>query len=182
MSKPYKLEYDILIIRILDEKTSLSFRVIKKTLEARINKTLSFDTFNYHMKKLKVKNYIQPLNKNNTRKGQKLFYTLSPYIKQEIKLGIYRISNNEKTSSELEGERERLRHIYYTVFYIIATKPPPIEVNSEYRNNAGVSIEDFTREFSSVLGYSYIKLTKSLLNGVLRALGKEGLIQKKKGY
>ncbi|HEX5185575.1 MAG TPA: hypothetical protein VFV86_01690, partial [Nitrososphaeraceae archaeon] len=147
---------------------------------ARLNRTLSFDTFNYHMKKLKVKNYIQPLNKNNIRKGQKLFYTLSQYIKQEIKLGIYLISNNEKTISELEDERERLTHIYYTVFYIIAIKPPPIEVNSEYQNNAGVSIEDLTHEFSSVLGYSYIRLTKVLLSGVLRALEQEGLIQKKK--
>lgn len=179
MPKPYKYEYDIQIMKILNEKGRLGFRQIKKTLEDKVNKQLSFDTFNYHMKNLVAKNDIQPLNKNNTKKGEKLFYELSLHIKQEIRLGIFRINDN-KTFSEVNAEQDILKYTYYTIFYIIALKPPPIEVDIEYQYKYGVSVEDLTKEFSSVLGYTYLKLTKKLIRRVLGVLEKEGLVQKQK--
>jgi len=180
VAKPYKFEYDEKIIKIINDKGKLSFRLIKDELESNINKQLSFDTFNYHIRNLIDKNYIQPLNKYTTRRGQKLFYELSGPIKQEIRLGIFRITDNNIVTSETNDERELLRHMYYVIFYVIALKPPPIEADEEYQNNDGVTLENLTKEFSSVLGYFYLKLTKRFIRRVLKALEHEGLVQKQK--
>lgn len=180
VAKPYKFGYDGEIIKILNYRGKLSYRKIKNELENNINKQLSFDTFNYHIRNLVDKNYIQPLNKFNTRRGEKLFYELSGHIKQEIRLGIFRITDNRIVTKQANDERDLLKHMYYVIFYVIAVKPSPIEVDEEYQNNEGVSVEDLTKEYSSVLGYFYLKLTKRSVKRVLKALEHEGLIQKQK--
>ena len=62
--------------------------------------------------------------------------------------------------------------------YVIDVKPPPLVYNAEYDNRPGVTINDLTCEFSTVMGYSYVKLSSTLIKKALTFLENEGLIEK----
>jgi DNA-binding Lrp family transcriptional regulator len=163
-------------LKALFEKEKLGFRQIKKIIEERINKILSFETYSYHIKKLKEDGYIGILN-NDAKRGQKVDYCLTDIIKQEIDLGIFQF-NHDKSYQQLQNIRERKKQIYYKILCAITIKPPLLTYNVDYEDKLGVTIEELSSEFSSVLEYWYIKLNIKIIKEALTFLEKEGLIKK----
>ena len=94
MPIPYNHRYDECIIEALFEDEKLGYRQIKKAIELKINRELSFETYNNHIKKLIEKGHIRIIN-NDAKRGQRIFYCLTNMIKQEIDLGIIQFTYDE---------------------------------------------------------------------------------------
>jgi hypothetical protein len=176
MVRLYKNEYDLYIKEALFEYEKLGYRQLKRIIDLKIDRELSFETYDNHIKKLIEGNYLRIINRD-AKNGQKIFYCLSDITRQEIDLGILQY-NHDKTYQQLQDIREIKIRIYYKILCTIAIKPPLLVVTPEYENYPGVTIKELSNEFTSVLEYWYIKLSVRIIKEALIFLENKGLVKK----
>ncbi len=159
----------------------LGYREVKRIIESPhyLNKTISRDVYDYHIKKMKEREELLPKNKKLNR-GQKNPLKLSNKTIEEIRLGIYNINTINKNhyfSQSEFTENEKRKFAYQFLLYSMAQPNNVILV----RDNDGiikVSLKKFIRlhrgsgEFFSNLSYSV-----NLIKYSIKLLHKEKIIE-----
>lgn len=200
MANDYKFEYDYAIIYALLRYKSLGYRELKEKIEEKeflnLNKKISTDVFNYHIKKLKENKYIKQ-NIVKLVRGKKTPYSLTRITKKEIELGIFQITYRDTISQEMlsyprlvkqeeqisrnyqDNIIETRKKIFHIIVNLSSTKVGPTYIDEENELYPGtISVDDIMRGIpgSSPFWHLNFKLNKEELEDAFHLLEKEKII------
>lgn len=200
----YEYQYDHCIAKALFKYEQLGHRELKEKIESQeyLNKTISPDTFNYHLKRMKKHGYIKQKKSKLWKRGQTTPFCLTRRTKQEIELDILQISysddnNNKdhpKTSfsklnkqklkkqyndnayDEIKETRKKIIQMILTVQTTKAHTPFPDNDYFQYPNT--ISINDIMNGVSGIVHFWYLnfKLKREQVQDAFEILEKEKIL------
>ena len=202
MGNDYKFNYDYAIVYALLRYKYLGYRELKEKIEGQeflnLNKEISTDVFNYHIKKLKENKYIKR-NIVNWIRGKKIPYSLTRMTKKEIELGIFQITYKDTISQEMlsypslvKQEEQTTRNyqnniietrkkIFQIIVNLASTQAGPIYIDDENELYPGtISIDDIMRGIpgSSPFWHYNFNFSREELEDAFQLLEKEKIISK----
>lgn len=207
MLKRYRIDYDYAIADALYRYGPLWYRELKRKIESEeyLNKTISFETFHYHLKKL-LKSAIV-VKSNNHKRGQQHLLRLSSLAAEQKRLGTFKVGDSLDIKPKLQPHNtffeelsadERMQAIYVIVgmatndvyLYrdvnreVIGTIKRSILHNScslpitnwGQHISIGVSVKDFVDGSHGLLEFWSVNFSELAIENALKALMKEDVV------
>lgn len=203
MTRVYNYNYDYSIAKALFKYVQLGHRKLKTKIESQeyLNKNISPDTFNYHLKMMKRYDYIKQKKDKLWKRGQTTPFCLTRRAKKEIELGIFQISytnNNNKDHSETsfsklkrqklkkqynDNEYDEIKEIRKKIIQMIlivqAIKSLTSYPNKDYFQFSNtISVNNIMNGISGVVPFSYLnfKLKREQVQDAFEILEKEKIL------
>lgn len=200
MVNKYKYEYDYAIVYALFKYNSLGHRELNEKIESKefLNKEISTEVFDYHIKKMKENKYIKQ-NIAKWIRGKKTPYSLTRITKKEMELGIFQITYKDTISQDtlsyprlvkqeeqaqrndqdvIIGSRKKIFHI---IVNLSSTQIGPTYIDEENVLYPGtISVDDIMRGIpgSAPFWHLNFKFSKEELEDAFHLLEKEKIISK----
>lgn len=129
----YDKNIDQVIINELGQYEHLGYLELKKRVEKSLNRTISFDTYNVHLKQMLKENTLS--KQDNRERGKPVFYSLTEKAKKQNHLNLLGINPKQIL----------FRRIYEKVFFYEIFHTPLNIISSEQELDAFLSEVNATR-------------------------------------
>jgi hypothetical protein len=172
--RSYSYSIDYAIALSLHRYNTLTYNELKRTIESKeyLNRSLSRDTFYYHINKMLKGEYIYAKNMQSWKRGKKKSFFLDLSTEEQIKLNALVINYEEcdKTRQEKLQSYSKLKKRQQTVaassqlehrrkkIYYIIMRVMSIETPNRYYKFPGVSVTDILKARYDGHAFYYLKL------------------------
>ncbi len=115
----YDENIDQAIVSVLGECHPLGFLKLKEAIDNLLDRTLSFETYNRHLKQMTKRNIIR--KQDNKKRGKPVFYSLTEDTKRQYQLKLFGL-NPQRTLFKKIYEKIFFYEIFHTPLYILGSE------------------------------------------------------------
>jgi DNA-binding transcriptional ArsR family regulator len=102
----YNNNIDNAIVNELNIMSSVSYLELKRRIEELLNRTISFDTYNVHLRKMLKENILN--KQDDGKRGKHVFYSLTEEAKKQIQLNLLGVNPEQIIFRRIYEKLDRL--------------------------------------------------------------------------
>ncbi len=110
----YDERIDACVIEELNCNNRISYLTLKDRVEKLLGRTLSFDTYNNHLRRMQAENIISKEDKKE--RGKKVFYSMTEQAKKQQRLDLLAVSPKQPYSEVFMKKYSFLRYFIDRIY------------------------------------------------------------------